>query len=207
MRVVAYIDGFNFYYGAVRDTPHKWLDFGRLCQILLPSHDIEKIRYFTARVLERPSDPQQPQRQQVYLRALETVPNLEIHLGQFQVNHIRRPLSDPPTSGPRTVSVIDTREKASDVNLASYLLLDAFRDMYDLAVVFSNDSDLVTPIRLATTELGKQVGVYAINRRANPRLSQVATWYRSIREGPLSASQFPSVLQDDRGTITKPSSW
>ncbi len=27
MRTYIYIDGFNFYYGAVKDTPYKWLDF------------------------------------------------------------------------------------------------------------------------------------------------------------------------------------
>ena len=173
----------------------------------MPTHDVTRIRYFTSHVIERPTDPQQAQRQQVYLRALETVPNLEIHLGQFQVNHIRRPLSEAPSEGARTVSVIDTREKASDVNLASYLLFDAFRDMYDLAVVFSSDSDLVTPIKLTTDELGKQVGVYGTGRRPNPRLGQVATWGRPLREGPLQASQFPPVLRDTYGTITKPPSW
>ena len=207
LRVAAYIDGFNFYYGAVKDTPYRWLDLGKLCQLLLPSHEIVKIRYFTSPVIGRSTDPDQAQRQQIYLRALETVPNLEIHLGQFQVNHIRRPLSVPPKNGPKTASIIDTREKASDVNLASYLLFDAFYDVYDLAVVFSNDSDLETPIRLTTTELSKQVGVYSTRRRVNVRLSEVATWARHVRQGPLSASQFPPTLQDHIGTITKPESW
>ena len=105
------------------------------------------------------------------------------------------------------VRVVEPREKGSDVNLASYLLLDAFADEYDLGVVVSNDSDLETPIAQAQARLGKQVGVYDPSKNHSFRLAQAATWYRSIREGPLSASQFPSVLQDDKGTITKPSSW
>ena len=37
------------------------------------------------------------------------------------------PLAHPPSVGPQTVEVIGTEEKGSDVNLASYLLLDGFR--------------------------------------------------------------------------------
>lgn len=42
MRTYVYIDGFNFYYGAVKDTPYKWLDFKKLLGFLLkPDHNIE----------------------------------------------------------------------------------------------------------------------------------------------------------------------
>lgn len=76
MRTFVYIDGFNFYYGAVKNTPYKWLDFSKLCQHLLSPNQILKIKYFTARVKARPSDPRQPIRQQTYLRALQTIPKL-----------------------------------------------------------------------------------------------------------------------------------
>ena len=39
-------------------------------------------------------------------------------------------------------------EKGSDVNLATYLVADGFRDLYDTAVVVSNDSDLAEPLKL-----------------------------------------------------------
>ena len=51
MRTYVYIDGFNFYYGAVKNTPYKWLDFKKLLQLLLdPKHNIISIKYFTAMV-------------------------------------------------------------------------------------------------------------------------------------------------------------
>ena len=56
-----------------------------------------------------------------------------------------RPLAKPPVSGHRYVEILDTEEKGSDVNLASFLLLDGFDDEYELAVVISNDSDLSSP--------------------------------------------------------------
>ncbi len=58
MATIVYIDGFNLYYGAVKDTPYKWLDLEALCRRLLPKDDIVGIRYFTARISARPGDPQ-----------------------------------------------------------------------------------------------------------------------------------------------------
>lgn len=63
-----YIDGFNFYYGAVKGTAYKWLDFAALCRTLFPRNDLHRIRYFTAMVDSRSPDPQQQVRQQTYIR-------------------------------------------------------------------------------------------------------------------------------------------
>ena len=55
MRTYIYIDGFNFYYGAVKDTPYKWLDVKALfAKILQPHHAILRIKYFTALVSDTP---------------------------------------------------------------------------------------------------------------------------------------------------------
>ena len=79
MTTNVYIDGFNLYYGAMKGTSNKWLDLEALCHRLLPSDEIKRIRYFTAKVSARPGDPQQPQRQQTYLRALESLPTVSVH--------------------------------------------------------------------------------------------------------------------------------
>lgn len=207
IRVNVYIDGLNLYYRALRGTPHRWLDVGKLARLLLPKHDIGRIRYFTAIVTNRPDDPTQAQRQQTYLRALETVTNLTIHYGHLLPKTKRRPLARQPRTGRRTVEILDTEEKGSDVNLASYLLLDAFEDDCEMAVVVSNDSDLVLPIVMVRSRLGKQVGVFDPSRRRSFELHGAASWYRPLRRGPLSASLFPDTLSDSQGLITKPPSW
>ena len=74
-----YIDGFNLYNGAVKRTQYKWLDISQVCQKLLVGQSIELIRYFTARVIGFAHDPQAPARQDVYLRALRTLPSVVIH--------------------------------------------------------------------------------------------------------------------------------
>ncbi|HET9378299.1 MAG TPA: hypothetical protein VFO40_25245, partial [Chthoniobacterales bacterium] len=66
LRANAYIDGFNLYYGCLRKSPHKWLDLNALCSRLLPTNQVNLIRYFTAAVTSRPNDPRQAQRQQAY---------------------------------------------------------------------------------------------------------------------------------------------
>ena len=57
MKTNVYIDGYNFYYGCVKGSPYCWLDFSQLCQIPLPNDEIRRIKYFTALVEARPSDP------------------------------------------------------------------------------------------------------------------------------------------------------
>lgn len=151
-----YVDGFNLYYGCLKGTPYKWLDLGALCQVLLPPNKLQRIRCFTAKVNGQ-ADPQQPVRQGTYLRALQTVPGLTVHLGHFLSSTAHMPPASPAPGGPRTVEVIKTEEKGSDVNLATYLLADAFRADADTFVVVSNDSDLTEPIRLVSQELGYRV--------------------------------------------------
>lgn len=49
MKTYVYIDGFNLYY-AIKDTGCKWLDPKQMTEQVVPSAQVEKIRYFTARV-------------------------------------------------------------------------------------------------------------------------------------------------------------
>ena len=107
-RTVVYIDGFNFYYGAVKGTQYKWLDFEALCQRLLPRDQVVKIRYFTARVTARPDDPQRASRQDTYLRALATLPLVQIHYGHFLTQSVRLPRANRRQGQSRTVEVLRT---------------------------------------------------------------------------------------------------
>ncbi len=201
---IVYIDGFNFYYGAVKGTTHKWVDLEAVCRRLLPRDDIVKIRYFTARVTERPDDPLPPVRQDMYLRALATNPLIEIHYGHFVTRPTRLPLASDTSA---IVEVLRTEEKGSDVNLATYLLLDAFQGRCDTAVVVSNDSDLAEPIRVAREELGVTVEIVNPHppRKRSRRL--VGTSARQLRRRVIANCQLPEVLYDQRGVIRKPEGW
>ena len=145
MRTFVYVDGFNLYFGALRHTPYRWLDVQRLCELTLAKHNrIERIKYFTAHITQRPRDAMQPARQQAYLRALKTLPNLDIILGHFLTQIVKMPLAGIPLGQPlKYVSVLKTEEKGSDVNLATHLVHDAHLNRFEMAVVVSNDSDFL----------------------------------------------------------------
>jgi len=93
IRTNVYVDGFNLYFGCLKGTPYRWVNVHKLSSLLLHSQNqINKIMYFTAEVSARPGDLQQPVRQQMYYRALKTIPNLEIIRGQFQTRKVKMPL-------------------------------------------------------------------------------------------------------------------
>lgn len=210
-RVILYIDGFNLYYGIRMYRGAKWLDFDALCNRILPIYDVRKIKYFTAAVSAPPNDPQKPQRQQTFWRALRTIPHLEIIEGHFLSNIIEvRPLTPLP-HGPATIRIMRTEEKGSDVNRATHLIVDAVDNAFDIAAMISNDSDLALPIEVVRRRFQHDVIVFnphqARTSRPSKRLQQVATQFRPLRQGPVRASQFPLTLTDARGTITKPAGW
>lgn len=102
---------------------------------------------------------------------------------------------------------METEEKGSDVNLATHLLVDAFGGRFDCAVIVSNDSDLVEPIRVVMTDLRKKVGVLNPHKRPSKQLARLVTFYKPIRAGVLRNSQFPDTLRDHVGQFHKPSDW
>jgi uncharacterized LabA/DUF88 family protein len=86
------------------------------------------------------------------------------------------PLANPGLGQPKTVEVIKTAEKGSDVNLAVHLLHDAYQKSYECAVVVSGDSDLVTAVQIVKNELGKPVGVLNPQQRPSRMLQRHATF-------------------------------
>jgi uncharacterized LabA/DUF88 family protein len=208
MKTIIYVDGFNLYYGAVKGTAYKWLDISKLCKLLLPKNQIIKIKYFTALVTARPSDVDQPNRQQIYLRALRTIPNMEIILGHFLEHEVMMPVAHPIAGGPRTIKVIKTEEKGSDVNIAAHMIHDAHKGNYEVAVVLSNDSDLVEPIKIVRRELNLPVIVLnPIPTHPSHELQKIASFMKPIRKKVLSVSQFPKYMEDSTGKFHKPPSW
>lgn len=166
MRTIIYVDAFNLYYGCLKGTPYRWLNIQKLCELLMPKNNIVAVKYFTALVSERPNDPGQPMRQQTYLRALRTLPTTQIVLGHYLTHNVWMPAGALPGAKQQYVEVIKTEEKGSDVNLATHMLHDAHLNRFDVAVVISNDSDLLAPIKLVRTDLRKKVGV--LNPQKNP---------------------------------------
>ena len=191
MRTFVYVDGFNLYYGTLKGSPYKWLDLLVLFQRMLqPRHRILAIKFFTARVSVTPNDPSKPQRQDTYLRALQLYrPEVEVYFGHFLSHNVRLPLATP-TARQRTVEVIRTEEKASDVNLAVHLLNDCWLNAYDCAVVITNDSDIAEAMRLVKQQHRKLIGLATPgNRHPSRQLTAHADFSLRIRKqgGPCNS--------------------
>lgn len=209
MRVRVYVDGFNLYYRALKslNPDCKWLNPLSLARLVLdPEDTIDRVRYFTARVSARAGDPDAPKRQQAYLSALGTVPEITVHYGRFLSKEKTRPLVEDPNS---YVRVMDSEEKGSDVNLATFLLMDGWRDKYDAAVILSQDTDLCEPLRAVRNDLQKQVGIIWLDgKEPGRRFVSCSSFIKQATPARLRASQFPEAIRGRDGQdINKPDAW
>ncbi len=195
-------------YGALENTPYKWLDLSSLfCQILNSNPSNLKIKYFTSRVSPRDDDLSKPQRQDVYLRALRTYClNIEIYFGKFVTHPKRLPLAD---NIDQMVNVLRTEEKGSDVNLAVHLLNDAWLNKYDCGIVVSNDGDLSEAMRLVREERRIKLGLLTPGSshrvRVSYQLRQHADFHKYIGIKLLKKNQLPSPIPKTK--IHKPPRW
>ena len=122
-RTIVYVDGFNFYYGVVKNTGYKWLDFERYFTCLRANDDIRKIKYFTALV----EAGAHRVRQEALLNALQTRPLIETILGRFKRKRVTcmYPACNATGLGDRVFEVPE--EKRTDVNIAIHMLDDAYQ--------------------------------------------------------------------------------
>jgi len=220
MRTIVYVDGFNLYYRMLKDRPSlKWVNQLLLAKAVLGSaHAITRVNYYIARVSTRAHDPLAPARQATYLNALSTVPEIAIHEGSFMISEPWMVLANPPQAKPNgyawtmptpsRVRVVKSEEKGSDVNLGAHLVRDAFTDAFDVAVIITNDTDLVEPIRIAVQEANKRVGLLVPVNYPSQSLMNVASFHLRIRPGHLAKAQFPpTILLPDGTAIQRPATW
>lgn len=109
------------------------------------------------------------------------------------------------------VSVQLWEEKGSDVNIATHLLVGGFRQEYEQAIVLSNDSDLVEPIRMVRKESGLRIGVLSPHsqfEKPSYHLRKVASSYHHVDRSLLGQCQLPTSIRDASGRqIVKPQRW
>jgi len=198
--VIAYIDGYNLYFG-LREKGWKrfyWLNLQRLAELFLkPNQILIETKYFTT-IVKRPDDKRR--RQQVFLEALQTLPNLSIFYGHF--------LSDSITCRRCGHTYTTHHEKMTDVNISVELMKDAFQDRFDLALLISADSDLVSPVR-TVQQLFPQKKVITIfpPGRFSSALKSVSSGILRIGHVELSKSMFPDQVIKNGIILQRPVSW
>jgi uncharacterized LabA/DUF88 family protein len=203
-RVIAYVDGFNLYYGLREQGWRRfyWLNIRRLIEGLLkPNQRLISTKYFTSLVSSTPSDPDKNRRQVAYLDALRTIPDFRIIYGHYLHN------TQKCRNCGATWVVSD--EKMTDVNIATEMMVDAFQDSLDTAIVVSADSDLSGPIEAVRRLFpAKRVVVFFPPGRSSKRLIQVAHGFVKIPRNKLAQSQFPEQVKAPAGVVIhRPPTW
>ena len=205
---IIYVDGFNLYH-SIKKTKYKWLDLKALIQSFsFKDCKISKIRHFTAKVIPNDSNPGVRQRQDVYLRALRTIPEIEIHFGSFKRRSVKGELLEKGNPSYRKiVKVSKFEEKGSDVNISTFMLIDCLKNECDVPILLSNDSDLTEPLKYIKTILKLPVGLITPAKFWVSKLHQYSSLRRKISSERLKNAQFPLKLKDKQGEFFCPKEW
>jgi uncharacterized LabA/DUF88 family protein len=201
-RVVAYVDGFNLYFGLKTGYGRRyhWLDLQALATSLLqPGQELREVRYFTAGVK---NDPEGARRQSMYLDALAAhCPHVRLVEGRFQEkSRVCRSCG---------AGWIGYEEKETDVNIATALIEDAVEDRYDVAFLVSGDSDL-RPAVAAVKRLRPEKLIIAVfpPSRHSRVLARAVDAYTTIGRAKVRDSQLPRTIVTKYGvTLTRPAHW
>lgn len=202
-RVIAYVDGFNLYFG-LKNAGFKrlyWLDVSALAgNLLKPGQTLAATHYFTARIRDNGRNTADRKRQGDYLEALG------LSATSIQFGHY---LEKQRSCRKCRAAWTDYEEKMTDVNIAIQLLTDAFDDSFDVALVMSGDSDLTTPIRRVRERFpNKRVIVAFPPKRHSAELKKVANGHLVIGEDKLRASQLPEqITKPDGFVLARPTTW
>jgi uncharacterized LabA/DUF88 family protein len=200
-KVIAYIDGFNLYFGLCDRgwRRYLWLDLPAMCRSLLKSHqELVGVKYFTTRV-DHP--PDSVKRQTVFLDALTARGEVEIIYGKF--TYPSKQCDDCGQSRPRRT------EKQTDVKIALHMVRDAYGEQFDMGLLISGDSDLVPAVKeIELACPGRRVLVVSPPKRRSDELSSAASASFVLGRKHLADSQLPSlVLGRDGFALCQPVEW
>ncbi len=208
-RLIAYVDGFNLYFGTLRANPQwKWLNLPAFLEILRPDEELVAVRYFTAIVDESKHVSEVRDRQKVYLQALRTDKRVTVTTGEYQMR-------DADCRAQCLQTYKFPKEKKTDVAIAVALISDAMQQEVDSMVLISGDSDLepaVEWIRKNRPNIGFTVYIPENPDKPSGRRNDS---YRNmgVKVGPLPTTeipqcQFPKVLKIGSGRwIGRPKEW
>ncbi len=199
-RVIVYIDGFNLYFGMLEAGYDncKWLNIEKLVQSYLSSNQaLMAIKFFTSRISH---NPQKQKRQSTYLEALETT-SVKIIYGLYKAKNI-----ECDNCGHNWLI---SNEKMTDVNIATHLIIDAFQDKFDTAILISGDSDLVPPIKAVHENFPKKVvSVFFPPSRHNNTVAGAARGSQIIGRKKLVDAQFENkITKSENFILQKPKEW
>ena len=152
-RVMVFIDGSNLYHVLDQNCSRHDVQFDKLARKLANGRDLRRIYYYNIR--QESDRPDGRVDQDRFLHSLYDTPYVEVRLG---------------IAKQRRDQVV---EKGVDVMLATDLVVRAYQDQYDTAILVSGDGDFYPAIQ-AVKDRGKQVEVAAFESNISAEASRVA---------------------------------
>jgi hypothetical protein len=226
MDTVIYIDGYNLFYGRLRNTPYKWLDivklFDSIVRVQTPSSKLIKLKYFTAPIKANFASHGRDSvsAQNTYHRALVTqYPDLvDIIMGYHTVERGSPPVYNHPIDKDQRVDVWKFEEKQTDVNIALAMYKDALSGGVQQQVLVTSDSDLEPALELIKIDRPNVLQGLIIprnkprkgqaSRPSNQSLSQHVNWVRRyILDSECEQAQFSAKIATHKKPIKKPVYW
>ena len=220
LRTIAYIDGFNLYFGCLKNTSLKWLDLATLVDFLCkeqnPQSEIIGIKYFTADIKAKLSKRgvEACKTQQNYLLALQAQsPSIEIIKGKYLITKGSYHPHGDPVNFDKKHDIWKAEEKHTDVNISLNILCDAIDKSCDQIVLFSNDSD-ISPALKITRERNPEIKIGIItpirtnSRKPSADLKEHSDWLRhGIKSHELRQCQLPDSVITRKRKIIRPEHW
>lgn len=215
-RVACFIDGFNLYHAIddLRFNHLKWVNLWKLAETFTDPahHELVSVYYFSAFATWLPD---RERRHRAFVDAQRAFGVIPI-MGRFKEKDRRCQACGATWKA--------HEEKETDVNLALWLLKEAFADTYDVALLVSADSDLAPAVRLVrgtfpakkvkilappgrshSAEMAAAVGIPnpcppAVNRRKH------LGW---IKQTHLEGCLLPQQVVDPTGSVVavRPAKW
>lgn len=213
---IAYIDGFNLYYGIIDkrnvvppgETPFSkekpWLDLlwcnldSLLRSFNLPNVNLNKIKFFEAASYRADS----MSRQQVYMNALSTLETMK--QDSFYGGFYKERVAYCEYCAGQNIYYT---EKGTDVQLAVELLTDVLLKRCDSAIIVSGDNDLL-PAYKKIKEIEPKFPLYVIfppHRRSHEVIKTVGQAFtRRLKYDRLKMYQLPDEIRNGDLIIKRP---
>ena len=153
-RVMVFIDGSNLYHVLSQGCGRHDLQFDKFSYKLANGRSLQRTYYYNIRQ-ESETNPTVGTEQQKFLDSLYDTPYVEVRLGIWKQRG--------------DVMV----EKGVDVMLATDLVVHAYKDHYDTAIVVSGDADFY-PALQAVKDVGKHIEVAAFDMNMSSESARVA---------------------------------
>lgn len=200
-----YVDGYNFYC-SVNDRKHPehlylgWCNFASLGRRIIGDRgSLVSIKYFTAPV-EDFGRHGESERQALWLRALKTIPELEIVSG-FHTGDRR---------AAQEIRYRKRKEKETDINISISMIDDATQRRYDRTILLCGDYDQRPTVRTVSGKWLRPVEVWL------PLGQQQGKWtelesnlvrVQTLSVNQLRHSRLPRTLRDEQGLFEEPEKW